>query len=110
MNATRSEFLCHNVSREGCNADDHPNAMGREADSRFPLRRRSGLWPNTRAPLGRSDVVLVDTGAVKMRMARLYPTYERNTCLMSNGRPRWRLPFPGALGVELARRRPSCWP
>ena len=29
--------------------------------------------------------MLVDTGAPKMWMARLYPTYEPNTCLISNG-------------------------
>ena len=40
---------------------------------------------DTRAALGREDIVLVDTGALKMWMARLYPTYAPNTCLISNG-------------------------
>ena len=42
---------------------------------------------DTRAALGRGDIVLADTGAVKMWMARLYPAYEPNTCLTSNGLP-----------------------
>ncbi|CPX07456.1 acetolactate synthase [Mycobacteroides abscessus] len=56
-----------------------------------------------RAALGRSDVVLVDTGATKMWMARLYPTYEPNTCLVSNGLSTMGFALPGALGVKLAR-------
>ena len=35
--------------------------------------------------MDRKDIVLADTGAIKMWMARLYPTYEPNTCLISNG-------------------------
>ena len=58
---------------------------------------------DTREALGRSDVVLVDTGATKMWMARLYPTYERNTCLISNGLSTMGFALPGALGVKLAR-------
>jgi acetolactate synthase I/II/III large subunit len=38
---------------------------------------------DTLAALRRSDVVLVDTGAAKMWMTRLYPTYQPNTCPIS---------------------------
>jgi acetolactate synthase-1/2/3 large subunit len=48
-------------------------------------------------------VVLVDTGALKMWMARLYPTYEPNTCLMSNGLSTMGWALPGAIGARLAR-------
>ncbi|OHV00685.1 acetolactate synthase large subunit [Mycobacterium talmoniae] len=73
-----------------------------QADSRFPLAPQR-IVADTRAALGRSDVVLVDTGATKMWMARLYPTYERNTCLISNGLSTMAFALPGALGVKLAR-------
>ena len=76
-------------------------ARGR-ADSRFPLAPQR-IVADTRAALGRSDVALVDTGAVKMWMGRLYPTYERNTCLISNGLSTMAFSLPGALGVKLAR-------
>jgi acetolactate synthase-1/2/3 large subunit len=42
-------------------------------------------WLVIRAAMGPEDIVLADTGAVKMWMARLYPTYKANTCLISNG-------------------------
>lgn len=73
-----------------------------QRDSRFPLTPQR-IVADTRAALGRSDVVLVDTGAVKMWMARLYPTHERNTCLISNGLSAMGFALPGALGVKLAR-------
>lgn len=73
-----------------------------EQDSRYPLAP-ARVVADTRAALGRSDVVLVDTGATKMWMARLYPTYEKNTCLISNGLSTMSFALPGALGVKLAQ-------
>jgi acetolactate synthase-1/2/3 large subunit len=73
-----------------------------QQDSRFPLAPQR-IVADTRAALGRSDIVLVDTGALKMWMARLYPTYQRNTCLISNGLSTMAFALPGALGVKLAR-------
>ncbi|PJE23463.1 MAG: acetolactate synthase large subunit [Mycobacterium sp.] len=73
-----------------------------QQDSRYPLAPQR-VVADTRAALGRSDVVLVDTGATKMWMARLYPTYERNTCLISNGLSTMGFALPGALGVKLAQ-------
>ena len=46
---------------------------------------RPGSSPTPGRRCGRDDIVLVDTGALKMWMARLYPTYAPNTCLISNG-------------------------
>lgn len=76
-----------------------------QQDSRYPLAP-ARVVADTRAALGRNDVVLVDTGATKMWMARLYPTYERNTCLVSNGLSTMSFALPGALGVKLAQ--PEC--
>jgi acetolactate synthase I/II/III large subunit len=73
-----------------------------QQDSRFPLAPQR-VVADTRKALGRSDIVLVDTGATKMWMARLYPTYKRNTCLVSNGLSTMGFALPGALGVKLAR-------
>jgi len=75
-----------------------------QQDSRYPLAP-ARIIADTRAALGRSDIVLVDTGATKMWMARLYPTYEPNTCLVSNGLSTMSFALPGALGVRLARPR-----
>lgn len=85
----------------GCHLLAEEFARGQQ-DSRFPLAPQR-LVADIRAALGRDDVVLVDTGATKMWMARLYPTYERNTCLISNGLSTMSFALPGALGVKLAR-------
>jgi acetolactate synthase I/II/III large subunit len=71
-------------------------------DDRFPLAP-ARIVADTRAALGREDVVLVDTGALKMWMARLYPTYAPNTCLISNGLSTMGFALPGALAVSLAQ-------
>jgi acetolactate synthase-1/2/3 large subunit len=74
---------------------------GRE-DERFPLSP-ARIVADTRAALRRDDIVLVDTGALKMWMARLYPTFEPNTCLISNGLSTMAWTVPGAIGAKLAR-------
>jgi acetolactate synthase-1/2/3 large subunit len=70
-------------------------------DNSYPVKPQR-LVADTRAALGREDFVLVDSGAVKMWMARLYPTYRPNTCLVSNGLSTMGFALPGALGVKLA--------
>ena len=54
-----------------------------------------------RAAMGRDDIVLCDTGAAKMWMARLYPTYEPNTCLISNGLATMAFALPGGIAAKL---------
>jgi acetolactate synthase-1/2/3 large subunit len=71
-------------------------------DSRFPVAP-ARIVADTRAALRREDIVLVDTGALKMWMARLYPTYEPNTCLISNGLSTMAWTLPGAIGAKIAR-------
>ena len=73
-----------------------------QQDARFPLAP-ARIVADTRAALGRDDIVLVDTGALKMWMARLYPTYEPNTCLISNGLSTMAWTLPGAIGAKIAR-------
>jgi acetolactate synthase-1/2/3 large subunit len=71
------------------------------ADDRFPLAP-ARIVADTRAAMGRDDIVLVDTGALKMWMARLYPTYAPNTCLISNGLSTMAWTLPGGIGAKLA--------
>jgi acetolactate synthase-1/2/3 large subunit len=75
-------------------------AQGAKNDS-FPLVP-SRIVADTRAVCGRDDIVLADTGAVKMWMARLYPSYEANTCLVSNGLSTMAFALPGGLAAKLA--------
>jgi acetolactate synthase-1/2/3 large subunit len=75
-------------------------ARGRQ-DPAFPVKPQR-LVADIRAAMGREDICLADTGAVKMWMARLYPTYRPNTCLVSNGLSTMGFALPGALGAKLA--------
>ncbi|HWF34049.1 MAG TPA: acetolactate synthase large subunit [Solirubrobacteraceae bacterium] len=72
-----------------------------QEDDRFPLAP-ARIVADTRAALRREDIVLVDTGALKMWMARLYPTYAPNTCLISNGLSTMAWTLPGAIGAKIA--------
>ncbi|MFI7130606.1 acetolactate synthase large subunit [Nonomuraea sp. NPDC050153] len=74
--------------------------QGRSEDG-FPLSPRR-IVADVRAAMGRDDIVLADTGAVKMWMARMYPTYEPNTMLVSNGLSSMGFSVPGALAAKLA--------
>jgi acetolactate synthase I/II/III large subunit len=69
-------------------------------DGAFPLRPQR-LVADIRKALGRDDIALVDTGAAKMWMARLYPTYAPNTCLISNGLATMAFALPGAIAAKL---------
>ncbi|MBA2678642.1 MAG: acetolactate synthase large subunit [Ktedonobacteraceae bacterium] len=70
-------------------------------DSSYPVKPQR-LVADTRAALGDGDIVLADTGAIKMWMARLYPTYQPNTCLISNGLATMAFSLPGAIAAKLA--------
>ena len=72
-----------------------------QMDSSFPLKPQR-LVADIRAAMGADDIVLVDTGAIKMWMARLYPTYKPNTCLISNGLATMAFSLPGAIAAKLA--------
>ena len=73
---------------------------GRTSDA-FPLKPQR-LVADIRAVMGDEDIVLADTGAIKMWMARLYPTYAPLTCLISNGLSTMGFSLPGAIGAHLA--------
>ena len=72
------------------------------ADDGFPLAPQR-VVADIREAMGRHDIVLADTGAVKMWMARMYPTYEPNTLLVSNGLSSMGFAVPGAIAAKLAR-------
>ena len=69
-------------------------------DEAFPVKPQR-LVADIRAAMGHDDIVLCDTGAAKMWMARLYPTYRPNTCLISNGLATMAFSLPGAFAAKL---------
>jgi len=74
---------------------------GRRSEA-FPLVPQR-VVADVRAALDRHDIVLADTGAGKMWMARLYPAYAPDTCLLSNGLSTMGFALPGAIAARLAR-------
>ena len=70
------------------------------ADDAFPMAP-ARIVGDIRSVLDDDDIVLCDTGAVKMWMARLYPTYRPNTCLISNGLATMAFSLPGAIAAKL---------
>ena len=73
-----------------------------EDDDGRPLKPQR-IINDIRNALGDEDVVLADTGAIKMWMARLYPTFAPLTCIISNGLSTMAFSLPGAMGAKLAR-------
>jgi acetolactate synthase I/II/III large subunit len=69
-------------------------------DDAFPVRPQR-IVHDVREALGREDIVLCDTGGAKIWMARLFPTYAPNTCLISNGLATMAFSLPGALAAKL---------
>jgi acetolactate synthase I/II/III large subunit len=70
-------------------------------DDAYPMKPQR-IVADIRAAMGREDIVLVDTGALKMWMARLYPCFAPETCLISNGLATMAFSLPGALAAKLA--------
>jgi len=66
----------------------------------FPVKPQQMVL-SIRGALAPDDIVLCDTGALKMWMARLYPCYEPDTCLFSNGLGTMGFAVPGALAAKL---------
>ena len=81
--------------------DLHRELEDGSKNSRFPLRPER-LIADIRQVMQDDDIVLADTGAIKMWMARLYPTYLPSTCLITNGLSTMSFALPGALGARIA--------
>ena len=70
------------------------------ADDGWPIRPQKAIADLRRA-LGPSDIVVSDVGAHKIWTARLYPTYEPNTVIISNGLAAMGISLPGAIAASL---------
>ena len=76
------------------------------ADDRFPMAP-ARIVADTRAAHGPRRHRAGRHRALKMWMARLYPTYAPNTCLISNGLSTMAWTLPGAIGAKMARPEAS---
>lgn len=69
-------------------------------DESFPIKPQK-IISDLRSVLNEEDIVISDVGAHKMWMARMYHTYQPNTCLISNGLASMGVAVPGAIAAKM---------
>ena len=76
-------------------------------DPGFPVKPQRAI-AEVRAALGPDDVLISDVGAHKVWVARCYPCYNPNTCIISNGFAAMGIALPGGVAASLlAKREPG---
>jgi len=71
-----------------------------EPDAADPFSVR-GTLPLLREAMADDDVLISDVGSHKMAISQYYPTYEPNTCIVSNGLATMGISVPGAVAADL---------
>ncbi len=69
-------------------------------DMSFPIKPEK-LIIDVRNALDENDILLSDVGAHKLWIAKIYKTYQPNTCLIPNGFCSMGFAFPGAIAAKL---------
>ncbi|HEV2434656.1 MAG TPA: acetolactate synthase large subunit [Verrucomicrobiae bacterium] len=69
-------------------------------DAAFPLKPQR-IISDLRRALKDEDIVISDVGAHKLWLARLFPCYQPNTCILSNGFAAMGIAVPGAIAARL---------
>ena len=77
--------------------DDHNEKAN---DNGFPLKPQR-IIHDIRKALKDDDIVISDVGMHKIWTARMYKTYEPNTCLIDNGLCSMGISLPGAIAAKL---------
>jgi acetolactate synthase-1/2/3 large subunit len=70
------------------------------SDTSFPIKPQRVL-SDLREVMDPVDILVSDVGAHKMWISRLYPCYQPNTCIISNGFASMGIGVPGALAAKL---------
>jgi len=69
-------------------------------DTSFPMKPQK-IIADLRKSLGKKDIVISDVGAHKLWIARMFPCYYPNTCLISNGFASMGIALPGAVSAKM---------
>jgi len=75
-------------------------ATAKSRDDSYPLKPQRILH-DLREALKRDDILVSDVGDHKLWISRLFPTYEPNTVLISNGYASMGIGLPGAIAAKL---------
>ncbi len=76
-------------------------------DTEFPMKPQK-ILSDIRSVLGEDDILISDVGAHKMWIARMYPCYKPNTCIISNGFASMGIALPGAMVAKLIYPERKC--
>ena len=71
-------------------------------DFSYPIKPQK-LLRDVRNALDEKDIVISDVGAHKLWIAKVYDTFNPNTCLITNGFCSMGFALPGAIAAQLAR-------
>lgn len=71
-------------------------------DRGYPMKPQK-IISDIRAVMGCDDILISDVGAHKLWIARMFPAYKPNTCIISNGFASMGIAIPGAVGAKLAK-------
>jgi len=69
-------------------------------DASFPVKPQR-ILADLRSVLADDDIVISDVGAHKVWLGRLFPCYQPNTCIISNGFAAMGMAVPGAVAAKL---------
>jgi acetolactate synthase-1/2/3 large subunit len=69
-------------------------------DNAYPPKPQK-ILADLRDIMGEHDIVISDVGAHKLWVARIYPCYKPNTCIISNGFATMGIGLPGAIAAKL---------
>ena len=76
-------------------------------DKAFPMKPQK-ILSDIRSVLAEDDILISDVGAHKMWIARMYPCYQPNTCIISNGFASMGIAVPGAFVAKLIYPERKC--
>ena len=76
-------------------------------DADFPMKPQK-ILSDVRSVLAEDDILISDVGAHKMWIARMYPCYQPNTCIISNGFAAMGIALPGAFVAKLLYPERKC--
>lgn len=76
-------------------------------DAGFPIKPQK-ILSDVRSVLAEDDILISDVGAHKMWIARMYPCYQPNTCIISNGFASMGIALPGAFVAKLIHPERKC--
>jgi acetolactate synthase-1/2/3 large subunit len=95
-------FPCHDIPElfKTIRKEIVQNIQDFTNDSSYPIKPEK-LVTDVRKVLGENDVVISDVGVHKLWIAKIYDTFEPNTCIIPNGFCSMGFSVPGAIAAQL---------